>query len=68
MNIERFANTFCKDDCLTTLRLNLLDELSSFEELSRQQVLRATRKLMNDDGEALTYFKMQIEAEKVEYV
>ncbi|CAN1128670.1 hypothetical protein LINPERPRIM_LOCUS22387, partial [Linum perenne] len=68
MNIERIANTFCKDDCLTALRLNLFDELSSFQELSRQQVLQATRKLMNDDGEALTYFKMQTEAEKVEYV
>ncbi|CAN1139121.1 hypothetical protein LINPERHAP2_LOCUS11079 [Linum perenne] len=68
MNIERIANTFCKDDCLTALRLNLFDELSSFQELSRQQVLQATRKLMNDDGEALTYFKMQTDAEKVEYV
>ncbi|CAN1330855.1 hypothetical protein LINPERPRIM_LOCUS35115 [Linum perenne] len=68
MNIERIANTFCKDDCLTALRLNLFDELSSFQELSRQQVLQATRKLMNDDGEALTYFKMHTEAEKVEYV
>ncbi|CAN1152809.1 hypothetical protein LINPERHAP2_LOCUS18986 [Linum perenne] len=68
VNIERIANTFCKDDSLFEKRMSLFDELSSFEELSRQQVLQATRKLMNDDGEAATYFSMRTEAEKVEYI
>ncbi|CAN1181564.1 hypothetical protein LINPERHAP2_LOCUS35468 [Linum perenne] len=68
MNIERIANTFCKDDSLFEKKMSLFDELNSFEELSRQQVLQATRKLMNDDGEAAKYFRMRTEAEKVEYI
>ncbi|CAN1781852.1 hypothetical protein LINPERHAP1_LOCUS15583 [Linum perenne] len=62
VNIEQIANTFCKDDNLFEIRMSL------FDELSRQQVLQATRKLMNDDDEAATYFRMRTEAKKVEYI
>ncbi|CAL1354282.1 unnamed protein product [Linum trigynum] len=58
MNIERIANSFCKDDELTVKRASLYDELSKMEGLTSGQVISAAMLLFKDDRMAQLYYQL----------
>ena len=67
-NISRIATNYCFETELAMKRQVLYEELAKFTTLSLSQKTKALRHLNRDDGDAITYFQLPTDEERLEFV